>query len=126
MPWRVEMEAQHRVLRVAYEGEVSAAEVRACVARVIELMGAENTSYVLMELDGAKRIDLATVDIVNLPALYQALGLRGSFRQAIVVSQHSPAFDQAAFYETVCVNRGHAVRIFPERDGALAWLGSPP
>jgi hypothetical protein len=124
MPWRVDMEPQRRIIRVAYEGSVTSAEIRACVERVIELMGSEQTSRVLMELDGAAQIDLSTVDIVNLPAVYRSLGLLGTFRQAIVVSPQAPSFDQAAFYETVCVNRGHAVRIFADRERALDWLGT--
>jgi hypothetical protein len=122
MPWRVEMEPQRRIILVAYESRVSTAEIHACVARVIELMRSEKASKVLMELDGAAQIEATTVEIVNLPAMYQALGLPGPFRQAIVVSPQAPAFDQAAFYETVCTNRGHAVRIFPDRGRALDWL----
>src|SRR5688500_7912485 len=110
MAWRVAFDAQRKLIDVAYAGEVSQEEIHACVARVIELMRREHSSRVLMALDEAKRIEATTVDIVNLPALYQALGLPGPFRQAIVVASQSPAFDQAAFYETVCVNRGHAVK----------------
>ena len=125
MPWRAELEPQGAIVCVAYEGDVGAEEVRACVERVIELMLAGQTSLVLMELDAARRIEATTMEIVNLPELYRSLGLRHAFRQAIVVSSRSPVFDQAAFYETVCVNRGHAVKIFPARAPALEWLAAP-
>ncbi len=126
MAWRVELEPQRRIIHVAYAGQVSQAEIRACVTRVIELMRSEHASHVLMDLGEAGEIEATTVDIVNLPAMYQALGLPGPFRQAIVVSSGAPSFDQAAFYETVCVNRGHAVKLFADLERALAWLVATP
>ena len=122
MAWQVAFEAPRRIVSVSYAGHVTSQDIRSCVERVIELMRAENTNLVFMDIGGVTRIDAGTVEILSLPELYRSLGLTGSFRQAIVAPPGSAALDAAAFYETVCLNRGHQVRLFQERDRALEWL----
>jgi hypothetical protein len=122
VPWQAAFDSARGVVDMSYEGHATAREIRECVERVIELMQAGRSSRVLMDLTDTTRVDLNTMDIVDLPALYEELGLRGPFRQAIVAPPGCPVFDAAAFYETVCVNRGHAVKLFPNRDSALEWL----
>jgi hypothetical protein len=43
-------------------------------------------------------------------------------REAILLSAHAAAAEEMEFFETVCRNRGLDVRVFRERDEALAWL----
>jgi hypothetical protein len=43
-------------------------------------------------------------------------------REAIVLSTDAAAAEEMEFFETVCRNRGLDVRVFRERDGAMAWL----
>ena len=77
MAWQVAYDAPRRIVDVTYRGHVTSEDIRACVARVIEIMRAESTNLVYMELGGVTRIDAGTVDIVSLPDLYRSLGLEG-------------------------------------------------
>ena len=43
-------------------------------------------------------------------------------REAILLSEDPAAAEEMKFFETVCRNRGLDVRVFRERDEALAWL----
>lgn len=126
MAWQVAFDAPRRIVSVTYAGDVSGEEVRACVQKCIDLMRAEDTNLVYTEVGDVNRMDLSTTDVVGLPERYRTLGLRGPFRQAIVAPAGSGAFDVVAFYETVCLNRGHQVRLFPDRERALAWLLAAP
>jgi hypothetical protein len=126
MPWQAALDTRRGIVAVSYDGHATAQEIRECVKRVIELLRTGPSSRVLMDLTATTRVDLETTDIVDLPALYQALGLHQPFRQAIVVPPGCAVLDAAAFYETVCTNRGHEVRLFPDRARALAWLALGP
>jgi hypothetical protein len=43
-------------------------------------------------------------------------------REAVLLPREAAAKEQMEFFETACRNRGLDVRIFPDRDAALAWL----
>ena len=45
-------------------------------------------------------------------------------REAVLLPLDPAAEEEFQFFETVCRNRGLDVRVFAERDEALAWLTS--
>ena len=65
------------------------------------------------------RLDL--VDLYDRPALYEETGMPRTARIAIMLG---PNRKDSQFIETVTANRGYSVRIFEDRDEAIAWLRS--
>jgi hypothetical protein len=61
-------------------------------------------------------------DLFALIAAIEQLGLPRTLREAIVISGSALAAPQVQFYEDACRNRGWNIRIFPDRERALAWL----
>jgi hypothetical protein len=125
MPWGTRLDPLSRIIHVDFIGNVSAEDVRECASTVIGLMKQGDTGLVLADLTAATDLALSTTDIVELPALFRALGLDRPFREAMVAPLESAIRGQAEFYETVCVNRGIAVRVFRDLDAAQQWLGAP-
>ena len=65
------------------------------------------------------------VDIIDLPdKQYVVEGLERLSRVALVNPKSPKAKEAAYFYETVCINRGWNVQLFPNRDDAIEWLTS--
>ncbi|HYD58074.1 MAG TPA: hypothetical protein VEB41_14320 [Burkholderiales bacterium] len=125
MPWRAERDSQRSLVEVTYSGHVTIAEVRACAAAVFEELKDAAEGLILIDFTAVTRLDTQTVDVVGLPELFKSLGSESNTREALVAPHGSPAFDAAAFYETVALNRGRKVALFPDRARALAWLAAP-
>ncbi|MBX7223065.1 MAG: hypothetical protein K1Y36_24175 [Blastocatellia bacterium] len=63
--------------------------------------------------------------LVDLFALAKNLGqtdLGFKVKEAVLVAADSPMLSQIQFWETTCFNRGICVRIFQDREEAIAWL----
>lgn len=61
-------------------------------------------------------------DVLALAELMASLPPGLIEREAIVLSGDAAAADQMEFFETASRNRGLDVRVFRDRDEALAWL----
>ncbi len=58
--------------------------------------------------------------------MLETRGLPRTLREALVLTPGLPDPGDARFYEDACRNRGWDIRIFPDRESALAWLVSDP
>ena len=54
--------------------------------------------------------------------LLEGTGAARTLREAIVVPGSTLAAPDVQFYEDACRNRGWNVRLFPDRESAMAWL----
>ena len=88
------------------------------VARLSEESGCLK---ILNDMSGAT-IDISLAEIYSSPQEMDNSGICRTTRRALVVP---PDFNQAAFLETVTRNRGHNLKVFHDRESALAWLRAP-
>jgi hypothetical protein len=122
MAWHLHLDVPNRVLHLTMTGRVGADDIQACAIEGISLLRQHGTSNLLADVTGVTQADLSSTTIFDLPGQFQSLGLDRPLREAIVMTPDSPIRDAVRFYETVLVNRGHAVRVFHGHGEALAWL----
>ncbi len=61
-------------------------------------------------------------ELIQVIDAFEHLGLPRSLREALVLPPGSMTAADVQFYEDACRNRGWNMRIFPDREHALAWL----
>lgn len=123
MPWHIEMidHDGHPVIVTHFSGVVLPTELEASVKAAIEVALRYPKPLVLGDcrtlLGGHTFFDLyAMADIL------QDAGLAPILKEAVLLSELPDTADKVAFWEVTCANRGFRVRIFTDRDEALAWL----
>lgn len=124
MPWNIQRIADHpRILDVTYTGQVTPAELHACIGKAMDIGKTESLSRVLTDcrqMTGGHTL----VDLFGAIELMIARGMAGAFVEAILLSGLPDTRERVQFWETACYNRGIQVRLFTDRAAALAWLES--
>ena len=124
MAWRIEFEENRSVICLTFAGRVSDKDMRDASIAAISMIEERSTRNIMSDFTDVAQLDMSVVDVFEFPKSYKALGLSGTFREAIVSPKQSPVRERVDFYETVCVNRGYDVRTFELRAPALDWLAS--
>lgn len=96
--------------------------LRRLAAEVASLSEQSGCTCILNDMSDAT-IAVSLTDAYHSPQEMDQAGISRATRRALVVP---PDFAQADFLETVTRNRGHNLRVFHDREGALAWLRSSP
>jgi hypothetical protein len=121
MPWSVEFRHDLNIVETRYEGILRPDELRTAIEKTLELSVKENA---LLFLGDCSRLEggHSVVDLYAMVDMVEVSGVAHGLREAIIMpSLASPAKD-VLFWETAAMNRGFHVRVFPDRDQALAWL----
>ena len=104
-------------LFVSLSGAPSERELRAMIAEMARSI--DGTVGALVEARMASGLDLlATKDLVTGG---QAMGIPPAYRVALLLLDEGGR-ESAQFAEDVAMNRGLGLRVFREREKALAWL----
>jgi hypothetical protein len=122
MTWTLEYNRTLRIVDLVFSGITSGRDLQEATTKCI-LLGKEQGA--VQYLVDAEELELFAplVDIIDLPdKQYVVEGLDRLSRVALVNPKSSKAKEAAYFYETVCINRGWNVRLFPKRDDAIEWL----
>ena len=85
---------------------------------VAKLSEESGSLKILNDMSGAS-IDISLAEVYSSPQEMDNSGIQRATRRALVVP---PDFNQADFLENVTRNRGHNLRVFHDRQSALAWL----
>ncbi|RME73361.1 MAG: hypothetical protein D6781_00565 [Verrucomicrobia bacterium] len=110
-------------VRLEVIGELNPTTVRAFFARMGKAAQEHRCGRILTDLQRA-RIAADPVDIFSTVGDLEELGVRRTFRRAIVISRDHADY---AFWETACRNRGfHGVQVFTDGEAARAWLLTQP
>jgi hypothetical protein len=121
MPSTVEYLPAQSLICVTNRGEHSLEDYVAATREVSRLMTQHGVRNCL--IDGTELRNQATsIDIYNLPKLYNQIGIPKTIRAALLVGDQSHPIEDIRFFETVCLNSGYSVRIFSDRNAALNWL----
>ena len=121
MPWTLAYDEALGIIELSLVGVVRGPELREATEKGFAMFGALDAVRCIV--DATDQEETGTIlDLYQLPALYEEVGLDRSARIALLPPKRAELHELAAFYETVCVNRGWSVRVFPTRVSAVEWL----
>ena len=124
MPWETKIvEKPNKYVEIIYSGTVSPEELYMALEKCVLLSKENNTKLFLADLTtmiGGHSV----MDLYGLIALFEALKIERDIKEAVIMGPLQDSAEEIRFYETACKNRGFNVRIFAEKNKALAWLTS--
>jgi hypothetical protein len=121
MPFTTTFLTDIRTVSITYEGEMERAEGEAAIAATGELV-AEHGSHRFLADCSSMQVSGSLIDVLAFVERLSSMGMEAIEKEAIVLPRDEDAADRITFFETACRNRGLNVRLFSERDEALAWL----
>ena len=123
MPWNLTIQPEPRRLELTFSGRVAPADLRVAAAECIRRAKQEELWLVLAdcrELEGGHSI----FDLHALADFLHTTGLAHRIREAVLAPEQGQFQEVVRFWETTCFNRGIQIRLFSDREVALAWLSS--
>ena len=120
MAYRIDVEPAHERIRITTSGRMGGSEFRKMTQAGLEAAHAAGLRRVLVD-HRAMVPAVATVDIHDLPKLFEDLGVGPDLRIATLIPiEHRALFD---FFQALAWNRGeHHFRNFEDEAEACAWL----
>ena len=125
MPWTVVFDEETQVVDSRYEGVLTGDELRASIHAAIATGARHQTN---LHLADCSRMEVAHsfLDLYGLADMLAETGFTTSVKDAMVLPQLEASAEYVEFWETACRNHGMNIRIFRDRESALAWLCTPP
>lgn len=121
MVWEILHDNSLDMVEVVLAGANTGEELReATVAGIARIRKTRATRALINTVKLVESPPIA--ELIDLPSQYDDEGLSHDTRIALVISERPELHDVAEFFETVCVNRGWAVRRFTDREQAIRWL----
>ena len=118
----VRYDASSGLIEIVYSGEVTASEMRETVRRRIAIQKETGATKVLADASGV-RVSPSITDLFGLPSkLFAEEDAKRSTMVALVLPDSAGPRERARFLETASVNRGWLMRVFEDRQSAVAWL----
>ena len=119
MPYRTHFDPEHDLIEVTYFGSLTPADLERAAHEILEQLAQRGFKRVLADCSSIE----GGHSVFDLYALADWLSTHAShLKEAVVVPVQGLAADKVEFWETTCQNRGLLVRLFHERQEALAWL----
>ncbi len=121
MSYRVSALSGAPIAEMVYDGALSRAELVASAHEVVALAASLGTTLILADaraLEGGHSI----VDLFGLADSLATDNAVKRLKEAVVVPALPEAAGTARFWETTGVNRGLTIRLFEDREAAIAWL----
>lgn len=121
MPWSVELNTELDLIEEVFSGYVTKSEVEAATSKAFELAPKDRPARFLTEL---RNLDLehSVVDLYHLPKEWERMQFMRWNRMALLVPSAIEIMKDLQFFETTCLNQGWQVKIFTQRQEAIAWL----
>ena len=121
MPWQTRLLEPERIVESTFSGLLSPAEL---VAGFTASVALGKQSDILLFLADCTALEggHSLLDVFSLLNMFESVGLDRRVKEAVLLGKSTPAADRLEFYETACRNRGYTVRLFSDRDEAVAWL----
>jgi hypothetical protein len=121
MGWQIKNLSEHPIIEIIYSGTLSSVDLFEAAIGALELGKKLETFNFLADcrnLSGGHTLfdlyDLSD-DTANFFKTYPA-------KEALLLPSTESNIDKVRFWETTCINRGMNVKIFNDRDSAIAWL----
>lgn len=121
MPWHTAFNSALRIIESTFTGLVTPQELGLSVQSAIAIGVREKVGRCLTDCSriegGHSLFDLlAQIDTIQGNSHQMAI------KEALIMPAAEDSAERARFWEDACRNRGMNVRIFPEREEAIAWL----
>lgn len=120
LTWTLSYEADARILAIQAGGVLDLASAERLRREATDRFRELGCTRVLLDYRGLDGEVLGTLDIYNLPKVYQAWGIGRDMRMAVLVA--GVGAQNLGFFETVCQNNGFSVRVFAGEAEARTWL----
>lgn len=120
MPWDVRHDAERHIVETRYLGRVDPNELRTAAEATLACGAERGTNHYLADcthLEGGHSV----LDLYGLLEILVEIR-PPAFREALVMPSLDAPRQDVEFWETSCANRGFVVKLFAEREAALAWL----
>ena len=123
MAWEVKYLPENSIIEVIYSDFVTTSDVQQAVQERVSLQNETNSNIVLVDTKKANNTDVSIVNLFDLPSkLFIDEKANRNTKMSLVLSGCEKVNDLCRFWETACLNLGWRVKIFNDRDEALAWL----
>jgi hypothetical protein len=120
MAYSVKYCTEERCILVVINGELTLNLLQEIAMDVAKLANTNECCCIVNDLRDAKLTPKA-FEVVNMPKTAQQSGVAQTFRRALIVGDRA---DEFKFLETVFINQGHIVNMFPTYDEGINWLFS--
>jgi hypothetical protein len=120
VPWSVAFNSELAVVEVTLEGKLDRADRIAANEEAFASVDANNARKFFLDARSYES-SLARVNVFFLADSYRDERFRPG-KIAVIQPTSKEAQEDAAFFETVCMNRGWMARVFPGRSEAVEWL----
>lgn len=122
LSWTLAFDEADRILAVQARGVLDLASAEQLRREASDRFRELGCTRVLLDYRGLDAEFLRTLDVYNLPKVYQAWGISREMRMAVLIA--GVGRETLEFFETVCQNNGYAVRVFAGEPEARAWLAA--
>lgn len=113
---------KERMLKIIYNGNITADEVRSVRENAIAMINANNLNKICCDIRGAY-LDLSGVDLFNFAASNKKVYPK-IIKTALVYSVRKNDQDDLLLYQATASRRGFNLKIFENYDKAIQWLES--
>ena len=120
-----ELLPDHEVIEQVAEGTLNDPEVLELILGVQDMQKQTGIADTLLDCSDLTQGSVS-VDVVALAQRVATLGMEPHWRQAIVRPHDPWAAMSVSRWEAAASNRGMIVRLFADRESALAWLCAGP
>jgi hypothetical protein len=121
LPASCRLLAAHGVIESVYAGDVRPEEQERSARNAIQLARETGVYRFFTDLSTMTR-GPTPGELIQVIDGFEQMGLPRTLREALVLPPGSMTAADVQFYEDACRNRGWNMRIFPDRERALAWL----
>lgn len=125
MPSHTYFDAELRVIRSEFEGDVTEQDILKCAGTIARIHGETSVRIVLSNTTKVKSLP-GTSAVFAAINKFEELGLQRIVREATVVSPGIESAPEMIFFKTTCHNRGYITEFFADEASALAWLKQHP
>lgn len=121
MPFKIESGNDPERIEVTYSGTVTDDEYRRAIGEFIKFNSEKNCLLVLTDLR-EMTVTPSILNVYDSVNLFEKMGIDNRTSEALILQENKFVEKNIKFYENACQNRGYNVRIFYNREDAIAWL----
>jgi hypothetical protein len=118
MIFDIQYDAEQDFIRVVFSGRITMSVVREYISTLLPVLKETDCRRLLSDCSQAE-VHLTSSDIMQFPKMAADSPLTARLKRAVVATPGTSGYD---LYETLSRVMSQQLRVFDERDEALAWL----